>query len=318
MIVSGYRFDIDKANQKLEQMGAQKVMLQLPDGLRRKSNVFIENLNIDVELWGGSCYGACDLPGSIGDADALIHVGHSKICGFKPEYPVIYLEGKSTVDFEVPESFVEKFIGKRVALYSTVQYIDQRDKLAEVLSEKKVDTVIGEGDRRITYPGQVLGCNYSAGVDADEHIYVGTGNFHPIGLALSIGKTVHILNPVTEFWGTTDSMVDKLLRRRFASIVISEEHDSFAILISKKIGQDRRELAEHLKSKYKNCIIIHMDEITPERVDSLGFESMVNTACPRLTLDDSIRFKTVMLTPQEFLITKKELSWENWEMDEIK
>ncbi len=318
MIVSGYRFDMDKANCLLEKMGAQKAILQLPDGLRYRSQVFIDALDVHIELWGGSCYGACDLPNSIGDADVLIHVGHSEIPNMETRYPVIYLEGHSTVELEVPDDFVERFVGKTVALYSTVQYIEQRDELAKILTEKDVTIVMGEGDDRIKYPGQVLGCNFSASVKADEHVFVGTGRFHPIGLSMSLKTAIHVLDPVTKKYLTTEGLNDKILRKRFAAITISQEKNSVAILVSNKIGQYRGKLADSLKERCQRCRIVYMDEIIPEKVDSLGFEVAINTACPRLALDDNIRFKTTMLTPQEFLISRKELDWADWEMDEIK
>ncbi len=306
---------MDRVNEELEQMGAKKALLQLPDGLRNKSHHFKNKIHCDLDIWGGSCYGACDLPASIRDADALIHVGHSEIPNLEPSYPVIYMEGRSTIDLDLPDDIYEGLEGKVVALYSTVQYLDQIYGLEDEFRRRGIEVKYGEGDDRIKYPGQILGCNFSCRTDADEHIYVGSGTFHPVGLSLSLGERVHVFAPGTGELKSTEELVDGLLRRRFAAITLAEEKDKIAILVSEKPGQDRRELVAEIGME---CDVVCMEEITPERVDSLGYDVAINTACPRLALDDSIRFKTIMLTPCEYKITKKEVPWDGWRMDEIR
>ncbi|MFO8109295.1 MAG: diphthamide biosynthesis enzyme Dph2 [Thermoplasmata archaeon] len=317
MILSGYRFDTENLRKELKEMGVRKALLQVPDGLRYKSKELVNEFDVDTEIWGGSCYGACDLPASIDDADVLIHVGHSEIPNLKPNYPVIYVEAWNTAKYDVPDDFVEMFTGKKIAVYSTVQYMEQRDKMADILEENDAEVTMGRGDERIKHPGQVLGCNFSSRCEADEHIFIGTGSFHPVGLSLSLNKSVHVFDPVMERYYTTEKMLDRLLRKRFASITLAEEKESFAIIVSDKIGQERYGLAADLKDECDLCAVVHMNEISPDKIDSLGFDVAVNTACPRLALDDSIRFKTIMLTPCEFRIARKELEWDEWKMDEI-
>lgn len=318
LMIDEFEFDIDKVNKKIKEYNAKKILLQVPDGLKRNVKKIIESLDGDVDLWGGSNYGACDLPSSIDGYDILVHVGHSKIPNLDIDYPVIYMEGRSTELKDLPEELFD-LLGNCVALYASVQYIDHLEKISETLDEKGFDVKIGEGDDRIKYPGQVLGCNYSVKEEnADSHLYIGTGDFHPLGLSLSLNKNVIKFNPLTGDISQTGEKKERILRKRFAVITNAEECSNIGIMVSTKVGQNRIELAKSLSEKCsKKCKIALFDEIDSNLIDDFQWDCIVNTACPRIALDDSIKFKTRVLTPVEFLITIGELNWENWEMDEI-
>lgn len=317
--IGEFFFDLDFVNRKINKDGIQKVLLQVPDGLRRKVDLFVEALDAEVNIWGGTCYGACDLPLDIGEGELLVHVGHTEIPDLKVDYPVVFVEGRSRDFRPIPDELYHMLRGE-IALYSTVQYINQMNRLEDILTKKGYVTRKGEGDGRIKYPGQVLGCNFSARVtDAQTHLYVGTGLFHPIGLALSLKNDVIIFDPVTGTVDTTEGAADRMIRKRFAAIQLAKESDRCGIILSQKPGQRREEAAVEV---YDNCPIkcskLEFDEIEPHLVDSYGWDIMVNTACPRLALDDHIRFETTIVTPIEYLIATGKKGWEEWEMDEIR
>jgi len=320
--IGSFEFDVEEARTKLEGIGAKKIMVQLPDGLRPKAKHFLNLFDQDAVIWGGSCYGACDIPEDIGENDALIHVGHAAIPNLEVNYPIIYLPGKSTRFQDVPKDLFEKIDGK-TALYATIQHIHQLNKMEDILSEEGYETVIGEGNSRIKNPGQVLGCNYSVKVeDADHHLYLGTGRFHPLGLSFSLGKDVLIYNPST---GQIDMVGEKerddFLRKRYAAIVQAEECSEIGVIISKKKGQRRFKTAKIIQrigeKASKEIIPIELDEIKKRSIDDLDLKCAVNTACPRIALDDAENYDTVLVTPEELKIALKEKDWEDWKMDEI-
>ncbi len=315
-----FEIDIQPVKKKIKESNAEKVLLQLPDGLRRKSHKIIKELErygVDVTLWGGTCYGACDLPLDIGDADLLVHIGHSEIPNLDTEYPVVYLEGRSSRWTDPPNKLFKRLKGK-VALYASIQHMDHLKKMKEILEEEGFETIIGKGDQRIKYPGQVLGCNYSTKVtDADTHLYIGTGRFHPLGLSLSLNKEVFVFNPVTGEFTSTENEMDRLLRKRFATINVSEEAEKVGVILSQKQGQRREGVFDELKEAKNDLIIAEFDEVEPDLVDDFQWDCAVNTACPRIALDDSSNYTTKILTPIEFLISKKIKKWEDWKMDEI-
>ncbi len=332
--ISGFSFEIGKIKERLKEMGAEKILLQLPDGLKRKSERFAELFDQEVILWGGSSYGACDVPKDIDDIDALVHVGHSEIPNMDVGYKVLYSEGRSAVYQDIDEDVVQKILEAlrsvsrkeknseiSIGIYASLQYLEILDELKDGLEKEDVEVIKDQGDGRIKYPGQVLGCNYSSVVkEADAHLYIGTGRFHPIGLSLSTESEIILWNPGTGEIETIDNESERLMRKRHAAITKAREAKKIGILVSKKPGQRRSKTAERLKEmcpEEKNCLIVETDEITPSSVDSLNLDCAVSTACPRIALDDSINYKTTLLTPTEFEICIGEKEWTDWKMDEI-
>ena len=79
-----YDLDIPGAVEKIKKNEAKLVCLQLPDGLKQFADEIVTAINdecpdVRVVLWGGSCYGACDLPLEVKrmGVDLLIQWGHS-------------------------------------------------------------------------------------------------------------------------------------------------------------------------------------------------------------------------------------------------
>ncbi|MFO7792768.1 MAG: diphthamide biosynthesis enzyme Dph2 [Candidatus Saliniplasma sp.] len=315
-----FEIDIQKAKSKIEKIDAEKILLQLPDGLRRKSHKIVkilEEYGVKVKLWGGTCYGACDIPLDIGDADLLIHIGHSEIQNLDVGYPVVYLEGRSKRWNSPTDKLFNRLEGD-VALYASIQHIDHLKKMRDILEEEGFQTIVGEGDPRVKYPGQVLGCNYSTKVpDADTHLYIGTGRFHPLGLSMSLKDDVFIFNPVSGEFSSTENKMDRLLRKRFAVISASEDAEKVGVILSQKSGQRREKIIDILKETKSDIIVTEFDEVEPSLVDDFQWDCAVNTACPRIALDDDRNYRTKILTPIEFLIARKEEKWDDWEMDEI-
>ncbi|MEF8873828.1 MAG: diphthamide biosynthesis enzyme Dph2 [Candidatus Thermoplasmatota archaeon] len=321
--IGSYNFDITSVKEELNQLEAEKVLLQLPEGLKIKIEEFTELFEQEIVGWGGSCYGACDLPEDIGVADALLQVGHAEISDLGTSYPVIYLEGRCRTWNDLPDELLEKLDGK-IALYAPVQHIHQLEKAAEDLEAEGLSTVIGEGDDRIKYPGQILGCNYSVKrEDADHHLYIGTGRFHPLGLSFSLEKDVLIFDPITQNLDSiTEEERDDFLRKRYGAIAQVEDADKIMVTISTKPGQIRTSLAEDLlelgRKAGKTTRLMRFDEITPELVDQFRWDCAVSTACPRIALDDDENFRTTMLTPREFKIGLDIGKGADWKMDEIR
>ena len=78
-----YDLETDKVIDYIKKHSAKRVCLQLPDGLKPKAaeiqKAIEENTDAEVIIWGGSCFGSCDLPLEVKrlNVDLLIHYGHS-------------------------------------------------------------------------------------------------------------------------------------------------------------------------------------------------------------------------------------------------
>ncbi|MFH2020992.1 MAG: diphthamide synthesis protein [archaeon] len=78
-----YDLETSKIIEKIKDEGAKLVCLQFPDGLKPKA-AFVQKeieskTDAKVIIWGGSCYGSCDLPIEVKrlGVDLLVHFGHA-------------------------------------------------------------------------------------------------------------------------------------------------------------------------------------------------------------------------------------------------
>jgi 2-(3-amino-3-carboxypropyl)histidine synthase len=76
--------ELDKIVSIIKKKNYKIICIQLPDGLKPKSamihDYLISNTNAEVLIFGGSCFGACDLPKLPKSlkVDLVIQFGHSK------------------------------------------------------------------------------------------------------------------------------------------------------------------------------------------------------------------------------------------------
>ncbi len=255
---------------------------------------------MDAILWGRPAYGACDVEDpEAGDADCLLHVGHLPFPWLAPERAV-FLVPPTRVDVEaVADALSDR---EAVSLGGPATVLPLLPMVAQELRRRGVDARICEGAGRARWPGLVLGCNFTSLLSCPgEPVIVSDGSFQALGLALLLGR------PVT--WVGTGGKLEEVdpmpvLRRRYAMIDEASRRRGWGVLVSDIPGQRREGLASFLCSRAreagKSCWIARVTEITPS-VDDLGFEVLVNTACPRVSIEDSPMHRVPVLTPFEAL-----------------
>ena len=302
----------------LKKKGVHRVALQFPEGLKRRSaNVAaaLKDAGFEVILSGDPCYGACDLAlDTLAYADVLVHFGHSPV----DEQPKVIFE-PFAMDFDVAvlENALPFFKGEPVGLVTTVQHVHLIPAMELFLQAKGIDCRVAEGGGRTPNRGQVLGSSFAAAkaTGAEEILFVGTGLFHPIGIALATHARVIALDPLT---GSAQEVSgDALMRRRCAVMEKARGAKNVGIIVSTKSGQQRMDLAHRLASLSPTAVIVTMREVNPDELLNLGFACYVNTACPRLAYDDQVRFPVPVLSPQEFEILCGIRTWDAYTIDEI-
>lgn len=281
--------------------GVRRVALQVPDGLKRQAAGISRELKqagFSVIISGDPCYGACDLAGDAAAlADVLVHVGHAPL-GDHPD--VIFLPYRMDFPADALEPAVPLLHGKTIGLVTTVQHVHLVPEMTGFLNRRGITAIACPGGPRAPFAGQVLGCSYGAAraANAPEVLYVGTGMFHPAGVALATGKRVIALDPYTGLASVVD--VSRMVRRRFAVMEKARGAKCFGVLVASKEGQNRMALAERLCLLHDDTHIVLIREITPDALLNLGFDAYVNTACPRIAYDDQDRFPRPVLSPSEF------------------
>lgn len=328
MTAEQYELELTRVAKAIKERRCRKVMLQFPEGLKRRAASVSSELGelvpkCIVVVSGEPCYGACDIP--MTDADLVVNFGHLPIPDIERRKPVLYIQAKSSAD---PLPAVRKAldrIPKKVGVVTTAQHVHTLPDIVKFLIDHEKKPSIGKGDGRIFTDGQLLGCNVSSAKAVadvvDCFLFVGSGNFHPLAVALATSKPIVIADPMTGEVRDVEGIKDRLLRQRHAAIELAKAAGNFGVILSTKIGQRQERLANELGAmilqKGKSALIVEMDTITPQKLDAFGLECWVSTACPRVAIDDAAMYQVPLLNPVELEIVLGKKGWEEYVFDEI-
>ncbi len=306
----------------LREIRPQRIVLQVPAGLVRNAHEIAEGLRTEVgapvALATRACFGACDFPSrdEAPSADVAVVLGHAPIPNVELVRPTFFVEMREAGgDPErLADTLVAAGVPRRLGLVFSIQHLDLAGPLSESLGRRGVSVRIGRGDRRLAYAGQALGCNYTGAeavaAEVDAFVFVGTGAFHPIGLAFATDRPVWSLDPLRN---SLDPPIDRaeLVGRRQLAVASAREARRWGILVSTFRGQDRlgtaRALEEKARARGRDAEILLFDRLDPRDLEGRAFDAYVNTACPRIALDDGALYGKPMLTPPEFLMALGEL-----------
>ncbi len=320
-------FDLEeeRIKQEIAKLDAKRVLIQLPEGLKpyglHLARV-VEKTHALSIVSADPCYGACDLATAEAESlgvDLIIHYGHTKLLKYE-RVPTIYVEARATikVDDAVKKALILLEKWRKIGLATTVQHVQTLDNVKEILLHAGKTVVIGDAGH-MNYPGQVIGCDYSntksiAG-DVEAFLFVGGGRFHALGVALSTSKPTIVADPYEKRAFSVDEEARRILKQRWASIEEAKKAKTFAVLVGLKPGQKRLEEALSIKEKLeknrKKAYLFAIKNITPEALMNFPtVDAYVNTACPRLSLDDASKFQKPVLTTNEIFVVVGKLSWE--------
>lgn len=307
------------------------ILLQFPEGLKNiaceAKDLIEEETNVQVMISADPCYGACDIPliSNYMKIDLLVQFGHAKIPTLEYSIPTMFIEAHSKLDvIPVVKKALDHLKGT-VGLLTTAQHIHKLADVKNFLLERGFKAVIGEGRGRIAYKGQVLGCNISSATsitgEVECYLYIGSGNFHPIGVAIATGKPVVIADPYLVTIRDIEEEKNKLKRQRHGAIAKADNAKTLGILVGTKPGQTRLHLAYELKTlaeKHgKKAYVLVLHEFSSACLASFKLDAFVSTACPRIAIDDYMMYDIPILTPQELRIVLGEARWEDYTLDEL-
>ena len=327
--MSMYDMDLDKVIRKIRLKDAKTVGLQFPEGLKMQAVKIARQIEKEtgatVIISGDPCFGACDVGDwkMKGSVDLIVHYGHTPL-PLKYEVPTIFIEAFSKIDIKKDlEKSLEHLKGySRIGLVTTTQHLHMLNEIKDFLEDNGKDVILGSSPS--TRKGQVLGCNFSSIKDLDVEIFlfIGSGNFHPLGINLFSNTPVLALDPYNSEIRRMDEYADRILRIRFARITKASTAKKWGVLVSSKEGQYRMNLAKEIKKTLEDsgmeAYIILVDNVSPDvLLPYLDLDAFVVSACPRIAIDDSQMYKKPLLTPQELEIVLKKREWENYQLDEI-
>ena len=327
--MSMYYMDLDKVIRKINSKDAQTVGLQFPEGLKMQATKIAREIEAQsdatVIISGDPCFGACDVSDykMKGSVDLIVHYGHTPL-PLKYEVPTVFIEAFSKIDIkkDLEKSLENLKEYSRIGLVTTTQHLHLLNEAKDFLEDNGKEVILGSSPS--TRKGQVLGCNFSSIKDLDVEIFlfIGSGNFHPLGINLFSNTPVLALDPYNSEIRPMDDYADRILRIRFARITKARSAKKWGILVSSKEGQYRMKLAKEIKKTLEDskmeAYIILVDNVTPDvLLPYLDLDAFVVSACPRIAIDDSQMYKKPLLTPQELEIVLNKREWENYQLDEI-
>ena len=308
----------------------RRIVLQVPAGLVRNAGEMAARLERDVgvpvDLASRACFGACDPPTAdeAPRADLAVVLGHAPIPNVADVRATFYVEMRAPAGDPAALAEVVRAaaVPPRLGLVASVQHLGLLGALERELRRVGYEPRVGRGDRRLAYAGQALGCNYTGAEevakDVDGFLFVGTGRFHPLGLALAVDRPVWALDPLR---GVLEPPLDRagLVRRRQLLVASVADARRWGILVSTFAGQNRSPTALALQARARahgrDAEILLGQRIDPADLLGRNVDAFVCTACPRIALDDSANYPKPVLTPPEFLMALGELPLEPYRFD---
>lgn len=321
-------FDLEenRLKEEITKLKPKIVLLQLPEGLKpaapRLAAIVEESGALPV-VSSDPCYGACDLAifgAKLLGADLIVHYGHSPMT-LDSDVPAVFIEVKAKISIKeaVTEALPHLDSWTKIGLVTTVQHIHQLDEAKKLLQNAGKTVFVGDAGR-VKHAGQVLGCDFSNAQavleTVDAYLFVGGGRFHAIGVALSTEKPTIIADPYEQIAYPIHDQVRRIIMQRWANISEAKQAKTFGVLISLKNGQMKLKEALKIKEKLEKhgstAILLALTEVTPSALMQFPeMDAFVNTACPRLSLDDAPHYGKPLLSINETLVLLGELKWED-------
>ena len=324
--MKGFDFEEERIKLEIVKLGAKRVLLQLPEGLKPEGPrlaKIIEKTGAVPIISADPCYGSCDL--AIDEAeklgvDLIVHFGHAKLVKHE-QVPTMYIEARATVtvDEAVEASVPLLREWNRIGLATTIQHLQTLAEASEILVRGGKTVVVGDAGR-MHYAGRVSGCDYSnvksISNDVDAFLFIGGGRFHALGIALSTSKPTIVADPYDKRAYSVDDEAKRIVKQRWASIEEAGAAKTFGVLVGLKLEQKRLDEAlkvkESIEKTGKVALLLAVREVLPETLMEFPtIEAYVNTACPRISLDAPSKFSKPVLTVNESKVVFGEISWQN-------
>eukprot|EP00980_Cylindrotheca_fusiformis_P009931 scaffold2195_cov132-Cylindrotheca_fusiformis.AAC.15 len=340
-----YSFEIQKTIQRIVNINASHIALQMPEGLLLYATVLSDVLQRlapcleQVSILGDVTYGACcidDLGAQALGAQLLVHYGHSCLVPIQhTAIPCLYVFVELTIDvphvvdclhLTVAASSQEKL--PHVYLLGTIQFRHSLTQAQELLIEKGYETSIPQA--KPLSPGEVLGCTspvLAEDTAADSIVlFVADGRFHLESTMISNPQIsmFYRYDPYSKTLTEESYEHEKMKDLRQVAIQKAKSAKVFGILLG-TLGRQGNpailsKIQEKLKRKGKRYFIMLVSEITPAKLALLEgkIDAWVQIACPRLSVDwgHHLSTKRPVLNPYELFVCLEEISFQtNYPMD---
>jgi 2-(3-amino-3-carboxypropyl)histidine synthase len=292
-----------------------RILLQFPEGLKQKALEYAkryEKAGDEVFISASPTFGACDL--AIDEAknikaDKIVHFGHGEF--HKADFNVEYVPYEMTASLEILKETLPMLVRyRKIGIVTTIQHVHQLGEVRKFYEANGKEVVIGKPYGFAKEPGQILGCDIGSAATIDRQVeafvYFGGGVFHPLGAVLATTKPFVVAEPFNHKVELMDRYRESTRKQSRGKIMGALEAKSFAIMVSTKNGQHNMALGQLLREKIRRsglaAEIIVANSFDFESLDNMReFDAFVNTACPRIAVDDPKRIRKPLLSANELM-----------------
>ena len=225
-------------------------------------------------------------------------------------------------------AYLKKKKHKIVALYASVQFVNNLDLVRKQLADNDIMPVTSHADRT-QVKGQLLGCdNYHNSLnmprenmkEIDCYLYVGDGKFHPLALVYA-QKDLHEMKEIVcndplikkmSLMGVND--IKKILLRYRASLMKFLAAKNIGVIVTVKPGQEQFRPSLALEKRYADKKFYYFidDVVSFDQLENFNFiEVWINTTCPRVGFDDQEKFAKGVINLNDALMVEDILGRES-------
>ncbi len=231
----------------------------------------------------------------------------------------IFIDVKYKGEIKLPAKALKKLQNyKTLALYTTTQFKHKIQDIEKQLKKQGIK-VISSQPQRTSNKYQILGCdvyhnnlnlNKKQEKNINAFLYIGDGRFHPNALLFAEQdskkpRDIIIFNPTSkklEILNQKD--IKKILQKKQANIARFYAADNIGILVTTKPGQSHTHYTDKLEKKYsnKNFYKFITDIIDFQEMENFPYiQCWINTACPRIALEDALNTQHALINPEDVL-----------------
>lgn len=283
----------------LELLGPKSVV-EAPPGFKALAMELARRTGSKVSgraVWG-SCDVGLDEARALG-AERIVHLGH----GVPPN--IAYLLKKNTggrVEKIDTDTYVLRAQGIE-AYFVPVYYMPPEDlpspplgKLYFPVPYRLIAEELAARYRLELAAEPITGC-WVGEAPAGSAVVVSPGYFYALAVKLFYPEAqVWALDPFNRRVVPIESEYRRLMGLKARAYLA--RRDKVIVVVSRKPGQMQREAAERAAEKLGG-VVVELDEASPELLDDLQADLIVNTACPRIGFDDLDRIKTPVINLKE-------------------
>ncbi len=217
---------------------------------------------------------------------------------------ILHIQAKAKTPIKLKEKELQKIKEKTLALSTTSQHLHQIPKIKQAL-KKQGKTILTAKGKLTNQESQILGCDITTITKVQNKIqailYIGSGQFHPLQLALNLRKQlpIYLLSPSGKLTQLDKKEIQKHKKQKQALLTKFLYAKTLILLVSTKPGQLNLKQALKAKSflekKYKDkkTFILLSNNFQKQELENFPKAFPINFACPGISLQNILNWKDI-------------------------